>query len=390
MPFLQVLRWQNIDREKAMSKEKIKVLQFTVAAGKGGRTLYVLNNWKHIDKSKFQFDFITFSSTLDFEQELLDEGCKVFHISCYPEQNRERFIRELDTILDQGYDVIHIHTSFWADTVVEERAKEKGVKKIIIHSHSTGFASGTKNYDITKEKEALKLHNSIKEKLSEDMATDFWACSNSAANWLFGNEIPQTKIRLMKNAVDVSQFAFNSIVREKYRKELGLEDYYVYGIVGRLAYEKNQDFLLRVFREISNERDDCKLLIVGHGEKEAEYKRFVRENNLESKVFFTGFRTDVNCLLQAMDCLCMPSRFEGFPIALIEAQASGLRCVISDVITKETLISDLIKQLPLRKEEWIEELSNYRLFDREKYIEVVRNAGFDIREQILQLEKMYS
>lgn len=389
MPFLQVLKWQNIDREKEMSKEKIKVLQFTVAAGKGGRTLYVLNNWKHIDKSRFQFDFITFSPTLDFEQELLDEGCKVFHMSCYPEQNREKFIQELDVVLDQGYDAIHIHTSFWADTIVEERAKAKGIKKIIIHSHSTGFASGTKKYDVTKEEDMLRLHNAIKENLSIDIATDYWACSEPAAEWLYGKQIPKTKIKIMKNAIDASSFAYNPQMREMYRKELGLEGFYVYGIVGRLAYEKNQDFLLQVFKKICDERNDCKLIIVGHGEKEMEYKEFVRENKLENKVIFTGFRTDVNCLLQAMDCLCMPSKFEGFPIVLVEAQASGLRCVVSDIITKEVLISDLIQSIPLEQERWVEELNKIKVVNREEYAEIIREVGFDIKEQILKLENLY-
>lgn len=371
-----------------MSK-KIKVLQFTVAAGKGGRTLYVLNNWRHIDKSRFQFDFITFSPSLDFEQELLDEGCKVFHMSCYPEQDREKFIEELDAILEQGYDVIHIHTSFWADTVVEECAKAKEIKKIIIHSHSSGFASGTKKYDVEKESEKLELHNKIKERITTDLATDFWACSDVAAEWLYGDSIPKRQIKVLKNAIDISKFKFNSFVREKYRKELNLEGFFVYGIVGRLAYEKNQAFLLRVFKKVCLVRNDCKLLIVGHGEKESEFKEYVKENDLDDKVIFTGFRTDVNCLLQAMDCLCMPSVFEALGIALVEAQASGVKCVVGEAISDEAVLTDLVTKLPLNEEVWVDGLKKIKCQNREGYDTEVSKAGYDITTHIIELERLY-
>lgn len=371
-----------------MNTDKIKVLQFTIAAGKGGRTLYVLNNWKNIDKSRFQFDFITFSQSLDFEQELIDEGCKVFHMSCYPEADRVQFIRELDEVLDNGYDVIHIHTSFWADTVVEERAKAKGIKKIIIHSHNTGH--GKHNFTKEQQEEAMNLHNRVKNRLTEDIATDFWACSRAAAEWLYGEKIPKDKIRIMNNAIDTSKYAYNEKTRMEYRKLLDVENDYVYGLVGRLSYQKNQEFILRVFNRICAKHDKCKLLLVGIGEKELEYRAYVKENELEDKVIFLGFRNDVDAILQAIDCLCMPSRFEGFPISLVEAQTAGVKCVISDRITEEVVISDLVTRIPLDEDTWVSELSKFESGERERYLQEVVSAGYDIEQQILQLEKGYA
>lgn len=371
-----------------MNRKKIKVLQFTVAAGKGGRTLYILNNWKHIDKTLFQFDYITFSKTLDFEQELLDEGCKVFHMSCYPEENREQFIKEMDAILDNGYDVIHIHTSFWVDTIVEERAKAKGIRKIIIHSHNTGH--GKHNFTKEQQEVAMNLHNKVKSQLTEDIATDFWACSFAAAKWLYGENIPTDKIRIMKNAIETSKFAYNEEVRQKYRQLFRVEDKYVFGVVGRMSYQKNCEFILRVFKQLCAKKNNCVLILVGKGEKETEYREYVQRNKLEDKVIFTGFRNDVSSILQAIDCLCMPSRFEGFPISLVEAQTAGVRCVVSDRITEEVVISDLITRLPLDETVWGEELNECRKFDREKYLQIVISEGYDIKQQIIEIEKEYS
>ena len=103
--------------------EKIKVLQLFVANAKGGRTQYMLNAWKYVDKEKFQFDFATLSPKLDFAEELEEQGCKIHYISCYAEENREQFIKEIDAMLQQGYDVVHIHFSFWRNAIIDERAR---------------------------------------------------------------------------------------------------------------------------------------------------------------------------------------------------------------------------------------------------------------------------
>ena len=130
-------------------------------------------------------------------------------------------------------------------------------------------------------------------------------------------------------------------------------------------------------------------MLVGDGELKDDCLKFVRENGLTDKVIFLGFRSDVNQLLQAMDVFCLPSRFEGFPISLIEAHASGLKCIASDRITEEVIISDLIKRLPLVEDLWIEEISNKNTVDRYSYQEITKCAGYDIRTQIKVIEAEY-
>jgi len=366
---------------------RIKVLQFPIANSKGGITQYALQNWKFIDKSKFQFDFATLSQKLDFEEQLKKSGAGVFYISCSAEQDKEQFSKEFRNILIKGnYDVIHLHTGKWKSLLVEEIAKELGIKKVILHAHSTGI-------DILDESERIKgekRHNEVRGLLNESVATDYWACSLKAADFLYGDRIPREKIVIMNNAIDLSSFEFDEEKRMRIRKELGVaDDEIIIGNVGRLSYTKNQGFLLRVFNEICKFQNNYKLLLVGDGELKEDYFRFVKENHLEGKVLFLGFRKDVNQLLQAMDVFCLPSRFEGFGMVLVEAQASGLLCLASNNIPNETEVSDLIEYLPLKEEEWVNKLLNVKKKTRVSDIEKIRNHGYDIKDAIKKVEMLY-
>lgn len=369
------------------NNKKIKILQFPIANSKGGITQYVLQNWKYIDKSKFQFDFATMSKSLDFADELLSTGSKIFYISCYAEDDENQFIDEFRRILVEGkYDIVHLHTKQWKSFNVEKIAKEVGVKKIIVHAHSTGIDT----LDDEKRKKEERCHYQLRECFKEDMATDFWACSRMAADFLFPQIIPNDKIRIMRNAIDLTKFKFNKRVREEYRKKLGIKNDFVIGNVGRFVYQKNQEFLLRVIKEIVKMRDDCKLLLIGTGERESKYRQYVEENGLEDRVLFLGHRKDVNCLLQAMDMFALPSRFEGLPIGAIEAQMAGLRCLCSNTITEEVKITKNIYLLPLEVEIWKNEISEMaEEYEREDMTEFLTKAGYNIVTQIERVEEEY-
>lgn len=373
--------------------KRIRVLQFPVANSKGGITQYVLQNWKFIDKSKFHFDFATMSKSLDFADALEKEGCKIHYISCYAEEDKKKFIHEFKRVLMEGnYDVVHLHTKQWKSFLVEQIAKEVGVKKIIVHAHNTGIDT----LDERKREEEIQLHDQCLQKLTEATATDFWACSWRAADFLFGNKIPKQKIRIMKNAIELQKYVYNPQTREKYRKHFGIADgECVIGNVGRFAYAKNQEFLIKVFAEMCGSgevnKQKNKLLLVGSGEREQEYKRIVHENNLDDNVIFMGYRTDVSEVLQAMDIFCLPSRMEGLGIALVEAQASGLPCIISDNVPKDGIINGNVFQLSLNAALWKEKILEC---EREKYrrenskIDLI-DGGYDINMQIKNIEHGY-
>lgn len=369
--------------------EKKKILQFTVAASKGGSTQYVLNNWKNIDRERFHFDFVTFSPYLDFAEELEEQGCKIYYMPCYPQQDRNRFIDSFGKVLQNGYDTLHLHTSYWRGTEAEEIAKQYRIKQVIVHAHSTGFGKArTKEEEI----EGTKKHLAIREKLNEKMATDFLACSHAAAEWIFGDCIPKNRIMILHNAIDTKRFAYSEDTRKKVRCELEIQDKFVLGHVGRLALPKNHDFLLDVFCEVQKKIPNAVLILVGEGELREKIEGKIKDLRLESKVKLLGKRNDVNRLLQGMDLFVFPSLFEGFPIGLIEAQTTGLNCIVSDQITSEVVITPLVKQYPLIASEWVNSIqTHYRdhTFRRKNMQFVIDDAGYGIKKQIRELEKIY-
>lgn len=368
--------------------KKLKVLQFPIANSQGGITQYVLQNWKFIDKSKFHFDFATMSKKLDFANELEKDGCKIHYISSYAEEDEKQFKDEIYNILtSENYDVIHLHTKQWKSFILEEIAKQVGVKKIIVHAHNTGIDT----LNDKKRKEEQILHNYVKEQLTEQMATDYWACSVEAADFLFGNKIAKNKIKIMKNAVDLNKFFYNKEIRNKMRKELQLENNYVIGHVGRFEYQKNHEFLINIFSEVVKKMPIAKLLLVGNGELYPYINKLVHDYKLEENIILLGQRSDVADLYQAMDLFVLPSRFEGLGIVGIEAQAAGLPCLFSEMVPEEVCVSPLQKFIALDQEKWIEcilETYNENA-ERQTNIKMIIDAGYSINNQIKRIENAY-
>lgn len=370
--------------------KRVKILQFPVAASKGGITQYVMRNWEYIDKERFLFDFATMNSKLDFEAELKKYGSNVYHIPVYAEDDPKGFEEAFWKILKDGqYDVVHLHTKQWKSFTMERLAKEARVRRIIIHAHSAGIEA--KNEE-QREKEE-KLHYSCLEKLDNSLATDYWSCSEAASRWLYGNKIPRDEIVLLPNAVDTNRFSYDANKRTLMRRELGLRDDFVLGFVGRLEEVKNPGFLLDIFGEIVRRYVNSRLLIVGEGSlRDYLEQRCIKEDLLDA-VRFVGRRTNVEDYMMAMDMLLLPSVFEGFPITLVEAQCAGLKCVCSKGVSEETDITDDILHIDTRdysawvgaiegmmKDGYIRRSNRQRLIDR----------GFDIYRQIKKVEELYT
>ena len=159
------------------------------------------------------------------------------------EEDESRFVRAFNKVLDVGYDVVHLHTAYWKGFSVERICRERGVRKVIVHSHSTGCDV----QDADTRKRLLARHNALKDIFDGSLATDFWACSQGAADWLFGERIQKRKIRIMKNAIDTGLFLFNADIRASLRARFGLDGSFVVEHVGRMAYQKNHAPLLKAF-----------------------------------------------------------------------------------------------------------------------------------------------
>lgn len=366
--------------------KKIKVLQFPIANSQGGITHYAIQNWKWMDKSKFQCDFATMSKFIDFEKEILATGSRVFYISCYAEENQKQFVKEFNEILNQGYDVVHIHTKQWKSLVVEELCKKHHVEKVIVHAHNTGIDT----LDFIRREKEEKQHELIKNTFDETMATHFFACSKKAADFLFGERIPSSKIEITPNAIELDKFSYKEDVRNQYREKYGLRDCFVIGHVGRFAYQKNHRFLIEMFYKALQRIDNARLVLLGEGELFSEVQIHVKELKIEDKVLFLGRKSDVENWYQAMDAFCLPSRFEGLGMVLIEAETAGLKCITSVDVPVETYITENIKYLPLEVSKWIEELINCaKGYQRKNENEKIRAAGYDIAERIKVIEKIY-
>lgn len=368
---------------------KVRVLQFTVSQSKGGQTQFILNTWRLIDKSKYSFDFVTFSTKLDFEKELIESGSRVFHLSCYYRDNPEQFVKEFDNVLRHGYDVIHIHTNYWDNAIVEDRANALGIKKIIIHSHSTSIHNSSDPIEIDRK---TRLHCAFREQMDFSMATDYCACSKEAAEWLFGNRMPLDVIRIIHNGIDTQKYRFDKDVRSIQRENLKIEnEELLLGVVGRLEYVKNPEFIIRLLPELLK-RIRVKLLIVGAGSCERKCRELVSQLSIEEKVIFIGFSESVSSLLQAIDVFCMPSKKEAFGISLVEAQCVGAPCIVSDCISDEAIVTDLVTKIKLDSNNWIDSIVNVarRPVDRSNYYKVVEDSGLDIRSQVKSLEELYS
>lgn len=366
---------------------KMKILHMTPPIVNNGIYRYIFNNWEYMDHNRFEFSFL-----MQAPEELMktDEWKKYrFEIRYFSIPQRvdpDRFRKEIYNILSDGYDVIHLHTSYWRGFMIEEIAMELGIPRVIVHSHSSFI---DQNDAIERERQ-LEIHNNLKSKFSSEYATDYWACSKVAADWLYGPNIPRERIKILPNAIDIDKFKYSEDTRIKLRRKYHLEDKLVLGCVGRFEYQKNQTFLIDILKKLQDKRHDAFLILIGEGDKENELRKKVHEYGLDDSILFAGWKNDVNNWLQAFDIFVLPSLFEGFPISLIEAQSSGLECIVSDTITRDSKINDNVYFYELDIDKWVEKISDYSTeIDRKMGSANVKLAGYDLVDAAKLLEDYY-
>ena len=216
------------------------------------------------------------------------------------------------------------------------------------------------------------------------------ACSNTSAVWMFGKKAFSTKV--LNNSIDTRRFTYDESIRKLYRKKFDIEDKFVIGHVGRFDKDKNQKYLVEIFNQVYKKRDNSCLILVGDGILKSEIEFKVNELGLKSAVIFTGVRSDIPDLLQSFDCFVFPSIFEGLPVTVIEAQASGLKCILSDTITTEVRITELVEFMSLKRspEDWADKILEYSNgYKRIDTSSQIRNEGYDVIENARWLEDFY-
>ncbi len=333
----------------------IKILHIVHSLTKGGGlSNFVMNYYNKIDRNKIQFDFVYFKESENtFKKEISALGGKYYKWSepdllLHYKKEAKKFFSDHRN----EYTAIHCHALF-AVAAYANIAKKYGVKTIIAHSHNVGYGQNgfirkIRNYyfiQCCKYKSDYKL-----------------ACSKDAAIFMYGKKIyNKNEVVIIENAVDCKKFYFNSKIREKIRNELNLNGKFVIGHVGGFAKQKNHNFLVNVFSQILQYYPDSVLLLVGgdgiaSGSTKKSIKDQVVQLGIQNNVIFTGIRSDVNNIMMGMDVFAFPSTFEGFGLVLVEAQASGLKCIASIHVPVDAKCTDNVTFLPLREQLWVSEL----------------------------------
>lgn len=364
-----------------------RILHMTPPIINNGVYRYLFNHMQYIDLQKYQFSFLTKNPMgLQNTKEYKYYRFPIRAFSNVERENPEGLRNEIVRILSEGYDIIHLHTSYWRGFLIEQIAMEMGLSKVIVHSHSTGV-------DEAEEKERsalLKKHLYYKEIFSMKDATDVCACSKLAGEWLYGEQIPREAIRILPNAIQVERFRHQFKTRQNKRAELGLDNRIVVGNVGRYCYQKNQKFLLKVFAEAYRYNPALFLLFLGEGEFLKELKAIAESLEIERAVCFLPWQERIEDYLQIMDVFCLPSRFEGLPISVVEAQAAGLRCLVADTVTKETDLTGLVRFLPLEEKQWIDAIANTKMdMPREHLDDCFDRTGYSMEASSRKLIQLY-
>lgn len=354
----------------------IRVLHIVTYMGRGGLETMLMNYYRHIDRNKVQFDFLVHrQERFDYDEEIETLGGRIYRL---PRLNpwSNTYIKALRKFFREHaeYNIVHSHIDCMS-AIPLKAARDAGIPIRIAHSHSSNQDKNLKYY--------LKLY--YKSKISQ-YATNLFACSEDAGQWMYGEQ----DFVILPNAIDTKQYIYNVEKRNKVRKEFNLDDVLVIGHVGRFSEVKNHTFLIDIFKEIHNKHKDAKLLLVGDGQKMQDIRGKVQRLQLTDSVIFTGIRSDVADILQAMDIFVLPSLYEGLPVTIIEAQASGLPCIISDKVPIECKKTELVDQIGLNEpaSTWAERILEVKV-KREDTSNILIRAGFDIQESAKQLQNFY-
>lgn len=365
-------------------KEEIRILQVIGIMNRGGAETMLMNVYRHMDRTKIQFDFVEHcGEQAVFDKEIEALGGKVYRCPHFCGTNYFEYRRWWKSFFAEHsgeYQIIHGHIGSTA-AIYLKIAKRSGLYTIA-HSHSSG-----RYYSLKVTLYHILSYN------TRNIAHYFFACSKNAGLDRFGKRVVTGECyRGLKNAIVTNDFQYAPDVRREVRAELSLRGKLVIGHVGRFTAEKNHAFLLDIFKEMVAGNSNIRLLLVGDGPLRRAVEKKAEELGILSSILFTGVRSDVNRLLQAMDALVFPSLYEGLPVTLIEAQTSGLPCIISDKVPEESILIDglvTVRSLGNSAQEWAEHTLSRIGEIRVSRCDEVCKRGYDIAETAKWLGGFY-
>jgi glycosyltransferase involved in cell wall biosynthesis len=354
--------------------KKIKVLHIVTEMNRGGLETMIMNYYRIVNRNEFQFDFLVHrNEKKDFDDEILSLG-GVIHRLPYLNPLSIKYLKKTNQFFknNKSYDIIHSHLDTLS-TIPLYFAKKHGHKIRIAHSHSTRF-----DFNI---KSLVKYLSKI---LVKNVASEKYSCSHKAGKWLFG----KGKYKVINNAIDPNAFNFDIHLRNKYQKDFNVDDEIVVGHIGSFVPAKNHVRIINIFNELTKHKK-AKLILIGDGKLKKDIIALVEKLNLSNQVLFLNKINNVNEVINIFDVLLFPSIYEGLPLTLVEAQANGLNCVVSDVVTDEIKLSNKIKFISLHQsnEKWCDEIVSS--FDDKDRYNVVTESNYNIKNEVLKLENIY-
>lgn len=364
----------------------IRVLHNLGGIGLGGSQTFVMELYRQIDRSKIQFDFVIFNDSNDgYKNEISALGGRIFLCPRYSLKNRRKFCAWWSEFFKNHpeYKIIHGHVYSCA-SVYLRIAKQNGLITIC-HAHSTSNGSNP----------LTNLIKRLYENRIKKFADYLFACSTDAGKFLYGEKaLKRNNYYLIPNCINVSKFNFSPEKRKQVRGRFGLgDDVFLVGHVGSFRVAKNHEFIVSVFKRLKEENKNAVLMLVGIGDRMSIIQEYCERNGLASSVIFAGNQHDVSSFYSAFDCFLFPSLWEGLPVSVVEAQASGLPCLISDRITKDVYLTSFIKTMSLNEDvnAWADQLFKYcSLSRREISLEDLNKLKkFDSAPVSLWLQEFY-
>ena len=342
----------------------------------GGVEKFIINTYKQLKTNEIQFFFVTAAEDLTYLK-LLSTDDKILRYTARS-KNLYKFKKEIDEIFRiYKFDIVWFNCCSLSNIQELVAAKKYNVQKIIVHSHSSQNMGG----------KLTRLLHSVNKKRIKYYATDFFACSRVAAEWMF----PKKKFEvtsIINNTVDAESFTYNAKKATKIKEKYGVQSKTVIGHVGRFDYIKNHRFLIEVFDEYLKLDSESVLMLCGQGELFNEIKEKVEFYGIQEKVTFLGQVENMSEIYQMIDIFLFPSIFEGLPFCLIEAQAAGIPCLISDTVSHEIEITNLINYENLNEPpaKWALRLKDIRK-NKVNTLYEIKNAGFDINTNSERLKQ---
>ncbi|HPF98327.1 MAG TPA: glycosyltransferase family 1 protein [Mangrovimonas sp.] len=373
----------------------IRVLQVLTIMNRGGAETMIMNYYRAIDRSKVQFDFLLHRQEKGaYDDEIEALGGKIYRLFPISPKNYKAYKTAVhDFLLEhKEYRIIHSHLNALSFIILKE-ATQLGVPVRIAHSHIAVESSVLKkvfkkNTDILGTVKDFIQHR-LRKKVAK-YATHYFACGEKAGLWLYG-QANLSKVFVMNNAIDSSVFTYDKSISDATKASLGLVNKKVIGHVGRFNEQKNHFFLIDIMKHLVAIDDSYRLLLIGEGNLKEKIKAKVNQYNLQEHVVFMGVRTDINVLLQAIDLFVFPSLYEGLPVTLVEAQASGTRILASDTISTEVAITNLVhfESLLTTPKDWALKANQLIDYTKPNTHQEIISGGYDIYQNAKDIQSFY-